>query len=236
MAEHLIAIIIQQSNAIDFEFIQRQGVVHVSRFVPDDALNDIFRQTQGSEVVEMPLQEAKPAKLSIERVGQFDSICFKQVELEESLESTAVRVQVTAVGINAKDFYVLAGKVDTKNSTCSLEFCGLIDKIGSAVSSLAPGDRVVVMAPVHFETSQVVPEWACQKLEDYEDFNVLSTLPVVYATALYALQDRARVQPGEKVLIHAGAGGVGIAAIQIAKLAGAEVRLISARNTALIVC
>ena len=228
---HLIATLRQQSNAIDFEFIQRQGVVHVSRFSPDDALNDIFRQRQGTEVVEMPLQKAKPAKLSIERVGQFDSIYFKQVELEGSLASTAVRVQVTAVGINAKDFYVLAGKVDTKNSTCSLEFCGIVDKIGSAVSSLAPGDRVVVMAPVHFETSQVVPEWACQKLEEYEDFNVLSTLPVVYATALYALRDRARVQPGEKVLIHSGAGGVGIAAIQIAKLAGAEVKIIPARRS-----
>lgn len=52
------------------------------------------------------------------------------------------------------------------------------------------------------------------------------TLPGVYATALYALQDRARVQPGETVLIHSGAGGVGIAAIQIAKLAGAEVRIV----------
>ena len=229
--EHLVAVIRQQRNAIDFEFIQRNGVVHVSRFAPDDALNDTFRQTQGTEVIEMPLQEAKPAKLSIERVGQFDSIYFKQVELEGSLEPTAVRVQVTAVGINAKDFYVLAGKVDTKNSTCSLEFCGVVEKIGSAVSSLAPGDRVVVMAPVHFETSQVVPVWACQKLQQHEDFNVLSTLPVVYATALYALHDRARVQPGEKVLIHSGAGGVGIAAIQIAKLAGAEVRILPARRS-----
>lgn len=222
--ENLIAVLRQKTSATDLEFIQRQGVVHVSRFVPDDALNESFRQTQGTEVVEMSLQDAKPAKLSIEKVGQFDSIFFDQIDLKESLEPTAVQVQVTAVGINAKDFYVLAGKVDTKNSTCSLEFCGVVDKTGSAVTSLVPGDRVVVMAPGHLETSQIVPEWACQKLQDDEDYNVLSTLPVVYATAIYALRDRACVKPGETVLIHSGAGGVGIAAIQIAKLAGAEVR------------
>ncbi|MCJ1346998.1 hypothetical protein MMC31_005218, partial [Peltigera leucophlebia] len=222
-AEHLVSILKQKSNSIDFEFIQRQTVVYVSRFVPDDTLNKSFMQKQGSERTEMPLQEAKPVKLSIERVGQFDSLFFRQVKLQGLLQATGIQVQVTSVGLNAKDFYMLAGKVDTKNATCSLEFCGTVERIGSAVSSLAPGDRVVVMAPTHCQTSQVVPEWACQKLEDHEDFNVLCTLPVVYATALYALQDRARVQSGETILIHSGAGGVGIAAIQIAKLAGVEV-------------
>lgn len=232
-AEHLISILKQKSNILDFEFIQRKAVVHVSRFVPDDTLNESFRQKQGTEIIEMPLQEAKPVKLSIERVGQFDSIFFEQLKLQRPLQATEVQVQVTSVGLNAKDFYMLAGKVDTKNATCSLEFCGIVESIGSAVSSLAPGDRVVVMAPTQFQTSQVVPEWSCQKLEDHEDFNILCTLPVVYATALYALQDRARLQHGETVLIHSGAGGVGIAAIQIAKLAGAEVRIVRSQLIAI---
>ncbi|KAL9123287.1 MAG: hypothetical protein Q9187_000159 [Circinaria calcarea] len=221
-AEHLISVL-SQRDVLDMEFVQRRGVVHVSRFVPDHALNDSFRQKQGTETVTIPLQEAKPARLSIERTRQFDTIFFKQMEPQKHLDATAVQVQVMSVGLNAKDFYVLAGKVDTKNATCSLEFCGVVEKVGSAVSSLAPGDRVVVMAPGHFETLQVVPEWACQKLKDHEDFNTLSTLPVVYATALYALQDRANLRPGETVLIHSGAGGVGIAAIQIAQLSGAKV-------------
>lgn len=228
-AEHLVSVLTQKSNSIDFEFIQRQTVVHVSRFVPDDCLNKSFVQKQGIGIIDMPLQEAKPVKMSIERVGQFDSLFFRQVKLQGPLQATDIQVQVKSVGLNAKDFYMLAGKVDTKNATCSLEFCGIVERIGSAVSSPAPGDRVVVMAPTHFQTSQVVPEWACQKLEDHEDFNVLCTLSVVYATALYALQDRARVQSGETVLIHSGAGGVGIAAIQIAKLAGVEVRVVLCR-------
>lgn len=228
-AERLVSILTQKRNSLDFEFIQRQNIVHVSRFVPDDTLNESFRQKQGGGIIEMPLQEAKPVKLSIERVGQFDSLFFRQEKLQTHLEAKLVQVQVASVGLNAKDFYMLSGKVDTRNATCSLEFCGTVTRIGSAVLSIAPGDRVVVMAPTHFQTSQVVPEWACQKMEDHEEFNVLCTLPVVYATALYALQDRARVQPGETILIHSGAGGVGIAAIQIAKLAGVEVRFFLCR-------
>ena len=79
------------------------------------------------------------------------------------------------------------------------------------------------MAPGHFSTLESFPEWACAKLQDDEDFSTVSTLPLVFATALYGLCYRANIRPGETVLIHSGAGGVGIAAIQVAHLMGAEI-------------
>lgn len=79
------------------------------------------------------------------------------------------------------------------------------------------------MGPGHFLTHERFPEWACQQLEEDEDFNVVSTLPIVFATALYALHHRARIQNGESILIHSAAGGLGIAAIQIAQLANADI-------------
>ncbi|KAI2732948.1 hypothetical protein DTO012A8_10110 [Penicillium roqueforti] len=79
------------------------------------------------------------------------------------------------------------------------------------------------MAPSHFQTYQTLPQWACHKLTDAESFDISATLPIVYATAIYALHYRAHIQAGETVLIHSGAGGVGIAAIQLALHAGAEV-------------
>ena len=63
---------------------------------------------------------------------------------------------------------------------------------------------------------EVVPDWACLKLQPDEKFKTLSTLSMVHATALYALHHRAHVAPGESILTHAAAGGTGIAAIQIA--------------------
>ncbi|RYP80513.1 hypothetical protein DL770_006186 [Monosporascus sp. CRB-9-2] len=220
---NLVSVLDQDRRAVDFEFVQRNGVVHVSRFVPDEELNIGFRQRQGDEVVEAPLGRAKPAQLTIGEAGSFDTLHFKQITLPARLGADDVQVSVTCVGLNAKDYYALAGKVDTKDASCTLDFCGVVERVGAGVSHLSVGDRVVVMAPGHFRTSEIVPSWACQKLLDGEPFDIMSTLPMVFSTALYALRDRARLQAGETVLIHSAAGGVGIAAIQIAQWIGAEI-------------
>ena len=68
-----------------------------------------------------------------------------------------------------------------------------------------------------------LPTWACHKLRQQDSPDVCATIPVVYCTAIYALHHRARIQAGESVLIHSGAGGVGLAAIEVAVAAGAEV-------------
>ena len=77
------------------------------------------------------------------------------------------------------------------------------------------------MAPGKFKTTEVVPHWACQRLEDAENVAVMCTLPLVYSTALYALQNRANLQPGESVLVHAGVIAVGMATIHLARRLGA---------------
>ena len=213
------------STAVDYEFIQHDSLTYISRFVPDDEFNQVFRQKQGSETMSMSLMDAKPSRLHIANLGKFDTIDFtKEVSNPfADLASGYVEVEVQAVGLNAKDCHILGGHADSKDSTCSLEHCGIVRAVGSDVSTLGIGDRVVVMAPGHFKTHEIIPEWACTKLKDEEKFSVACTLPVVYSTALYALHHRACIQPGESVLIHQGADDVGNAAIQIAKLAGVEI-------------
>ena len=222
-AQRLISILNQQSSNPDMEFVQRQGIVHVSRFSPDDGINAAFRNKQGLEPSTMDLADVKDAQLAIEGPSQLDTIYFKQQEAPLAISPGDIRIKVASVGLNAKDYYVLAGRVDTTDGTCQLECAGTVEKVGSAVTDFIVGDRVVVMAPTHFQTYQIVPEWACHKLHDTESFNVCTTLPLVYSTAIYALHNRAGIQAGETVLIHSGAGGVGIAAIQIALAAGTEV-------------
>lgn len=221
--ERLLSTLNQDSIQPDFEFVQRRNIVHVSRFVPDDGVNAAFRSKQGLQTTELALGEAGNVRLDIKNVGQFDTLYFKQQEVEPAIPSDHVRLQVASAGINAKDFYLLAGKVEVPNATSSIEYSGTVVEVGAEVTGFARGDRVVVMAPSHFQTYQTVPQWACQKLNENEDLNVCATLPVVYSTAIYALEYRAHLQKGETVLIHSGAGGVGMAAIQIAQQAGAEV-------------
>lgn len=223
-AENIVSMLKQSAGGLlDYEYIERDGVVHTSRLVPDDQLNNFFRQKQGAKLLELPISVAKPAQISIKNPGQFDTIYFKQIKLPETLRAGEAQVEVKAIGLNAKDFYALGGKVDTKEASCTLEYSGIVERVGPNVSSVTPEDRAVVMGPSYFKTSEIVPELACYKLQDEEDLNMVCTLPVVYTTALCALHAKANIQPGESVLIHSGAGGVGIATIQLAQQAGAEV-------------
>ncbi|KAL2824216.1 hypothetical protein BDW59DRAFT_147657 [Aspergillus cavernicola] len=222
-AQRLISVLNQPGWKADLEFVQRKGVVHVSRFVPDDGFNAAFRNKQGLEPSMMPLGDVGEVELSLSEVGQFDTIFFRQSEATPALQPQEVRIKVAAVGLNAKDYYVLAGRVDTPNATCQLECAGTVVQVGAGVSQFHVGDRVVAMAPTQFRSYQTLPQWACHKLTDTDDFNTCATIPLVYSTAIYALHHRAHLQAGETILVHSGAGGVGIAAIQLAMKAGAEV-------------
>ncbi|KAH8657723.1 polyketide synthase [Xylariales sp. PMI_506] len=214
-AHNLVSVLTaSQTAGSDSEYVEKQGVVHVARFVPDTQLNSLFRLAQGTETINTTLGDAPgPIQLAVGHPGQFDSLHFREIEQPKTLGENEIRVTVKAVGLNAKDLYVLAGKVDTPDATCALEFAGVIEQVGSAVDDLAQGDRVVVMAPSHFRSTEIVPRWAATKLLDGEEFTSISTVPL----------NRAALQEGESVLIHSGAGGVGIAAIQVATAIGAEI-------------
>ncbi|KAJ5519098.1 Acyl transferase/acyl hydrolase/lysophospholipase [Penicillium expansum] len=180
----------------DFEFSQRDSVLHISRWEPDDCLNETFRLKQNKQTIDLPLAIA----------GRYD-----------------VEISVKSVGMNAKDLYAISAKVDTKDASCSCECAGVVTAVGDNVSEFKTGDRVVAAAPGHFATVERFPSWAVCKLSEEEDFTTASTIPGVFSTAIYGLKHRANLQPGETVLIHSAAGGVGIAAIQYAKHLGAKI-------------
>jgi hypothetical protein len=207
----------------DLEFREHNGSLYISRFVPDIAQNIAFRQTQDQEKISTTIGGVGFAKLGLAALGQIGTLRFEQGMMPGIVKTGHVRVEVEAVGINAKDLYALTDKLDIKNATCGVEFSGTIVAAGSSGSSLAVGDRVVVMAPHHFSTYQDVPEWACYKLKENELPEIMSTMPWVFSTALYALEQRARLEAGQSILIHSGAGELGIAAIQVARMIGAEI-------------
>ncbi|KAL1613384.1 Type I Iterative PKS, partial [Diplodia seriata] len=208
----------------DKEFVHHDGLLHISRFVPDNGLNTLFQRRSHESAVQTPLEEAGTAQLAIQKVGLMDTICFEELS-EPPIAPPAgfVDVDIKAISLNAKDVYLLSGKVQTKNGTSGLEFSGVVKAVGDDVDGLQPGDRVVVFAPNYNRTTERVPAWACEKMLPEEDFTVMSTLPVIYVTAFYALRDRAHLRKGETILIHSGAGAFGMAAITIAQRAGATV-------------
>jgi NADPH:quinone reductase-like Zn-dependent oxidoreductase len=210
----------------DKEFVQSDGLLYTSRFGPDFEVNAQFRRRMGEQdpIEKAPLSSIGLAKLSIGKPGVTDSLSFQELrEVSTKPPAGFIDVAIKAVSLNAKDIYTMSGQVETKTGTSALEFCGVVTEVGPEVEKLKPGDRVVVMAPNHFSTTERVPAWAAHKMLPGEEDSVLCTIPIAYATALYALHDRGHLRAGESVLIHSGAGAFGAAAITLALKSGATV-------------
>ncbi|HEX4563543.1 MAG TPA: zinc-binding dehydrogenase [Solirubrobacteraceae bacterium] len=138
-----------------------------------------------------------------------------------------VRVDVAAAGINFADVMARMGLYpDAPKPPCVIgyEAAGTVLELGDGVTSLMPGQRVVAGTKFGGYASQVVvPAVDVVALPDELTFEQGAAIPVNYATAWAGLIRFGALERGERVLIHAAAGGVGIAATQIAKRAGAEV-------------
>lgn len=208
----------------DTEFMERDGLVFVSRFEPDESMNESFQKRQAQVPADVSLVDILPAQLTIGSVGHFDTFHMKQLPPStDDLDADYVELDVKAFGLNAKSVYAAAGRIDIKDGMSAFECTGIVTRVGSAVSDLVPGDRILAMALCQLSTVERIPKWSCMKLRNEEDYNSIVTLPTVYATAIHGLCEKANLQAGETVLIHSAAGGVGIAAIQIAQLRGAKI-------------
>ncbi|WP_300471734.1 SDR family NAD(P)-dependent oxidoreductase [Breoghania sp.] len=107
--------------------------------------------------------------------------------------------------------------------TLGMECAGEITRVGQAITRFRPGDRVITFASVCFTSHVCVAETALAPMPQTVTFEEAATIPVTFLTAYYALIELARLSEGETVLIHGGAGGVGLAALQLAKWRGATV-------------
>ncbi|MFJ8539706.1 SDR family NAD(P)-dependent oxidoreductase [Streptomyces sp. NPDC093591] len=104
-----------------------------------------------------------------------------------------------------------------------LECAGIVTAVGEGVGDPAVGDRVCAAVPSCLGSHTVAPAAAVVKIPDGLGFAAAATLPVAFLTVHYALHDLARLAAGETVLVHGAAGGVGLAAVQYARLVGATV-------------
>ncbi|KAI0877961.1 polyketide synthase-like protein [Hypoxylon argillaceum] len=209
------------------EFTLFNNLLYISRVEPDIGISSFFRRRisqEHSRHERLALSAAQPARLSIGNVGVTDSMYFQQLCEPYTPPPTGyIDVQVKAVSLNAKDIYTINGHVETRTGTAAIEFAGVVTAVGSDVQDLEPGDRVVVITPNSFSTTERIPSWTAHKLLPEEDFAVMATLPTIYCSALYAIRDRAHLRSQESILVHSGAGALGIAAITIAKRIGAVV-------------
>jgi NADPH:quinone reductase-like Zn-dependent oxidoreductase len=155
------------------------------------------------------------------------SVLAVQERPDLSARPGEVRIEVAASGINFADVMARVGLYpDAPKPPCVVgyEVAGTIVELGEGVEGLTHGQRVMAGTKFGGYASQVVvPARDVVPLADELTFEQGAAIPVNYATAWAGLIGYGNLQPGERVLLHAAAGGVGIAATQIAKRHGAEV-------------
>jgi len=136
------------------------------------------------------------------------------------------RLRVAACGVGYVDALVALGQYQVKPPlphTPGQEVSGWIDEVGEGVSGLAVGDRVMATVRGGFAELAIAPASGVAKIPERMSFAQAAGFRVNYLTALHALRDRAAIRPGERLLVLGAAGGVGMAAVQVGRLLGAQV-------------
>jgi polyketide synthase 12 len=192
----------------------RRGVVHIPRLahvgrdelaVPVGAAHWRLNYGDGGTLEELHLAECP--------------------EVGDELAPGHVRVAMRVAGLNFRDVLVSLGVIPPLGDLHLIggEGAGVVSAVGPEVEGLQPGDHVMGMFAGAFGSAAVSDHRMVVRMPEGWSFAEAAAVPAVFLTAFYALVDLADLQRGERVLVHAGAGGVGMAAVQLAKWLGAEV-------------
>jgi polyketide synthase 12 len=155
--------------------------------------------------------------------GRLDAIAATpSPDADRPLGPNEIRVAVRAVGLNFRDALIALG-VYPGAAPLGAEGAGVVTEVGAGVSGIAPGDRVMGVFPGAMAPVAITDHRTVAPVPDGWDFAVAASVPIAFLTAYYGLRDVAGLRAGESVLIHSAAGGVGMAAVQLARHWGAEV-------------
>lgn len=185
----------------------------------------VQRLNRGRPRIERSLDPAVPLRLGSRERGQLNTLRFAPFA-QRSCGPDEVLIDVKAAGMNFRDVLkalaLYPGEAPDAR-TFGDELGGVVVSVGLGVTHVRPGDRVFGLAMFGLATQTIARGSDVRPIPAHLSFEEAATLPVVFMTSWHALRNVARLRKGETVLIHAGAGGVGMAAIQIAHHLGAKV-------------
>lgn len=185
----------------------------------------VRRVTRGLEPREQVLDSNVPLRLESRERGLLDALRLVPFALPPCGAGEVV-IDVKAAGMNFRDVLKALALYPAETADARIfgdEVAGVVKTVGAGVTHVKAGDRVFGLAVFGLATDSMARAGDVRIIPDGLSFEEAATLPVVFMTSWHALKTVAQLQPGERVLVHAGAGGVGMAAIQIAHHLGAEV-------------
>uniref|UniRef100_UPI0022B92EED type I polyketide synthase n=2 Tax=Streptomyces sp. RPT161 TaxID=3015993 RepID=UPI0022B92EED len=195
------------------QFAVRRGTVHAPRLARVAATGAL-----------VPPVGERAWRMDIQDKGTLENLTFIPCpQAAEPLAPGEVRVAVRAAGLNFRDVLNALGMYPGDAGLMGSEGAGVVVETGPGVTDLAPGDRVMGMLPGGFGPLVVADRRMIAPMPDGWTFAQAASVPIVFMTAYYALRDLAGLKSGESLLVHAAAGGVGMAAVQLARHWGVEV-------------
>ena len=185
----------------------------------------VQRISRGLPHREQALDASVPLRLESRERGLLDSLRFTPFTLPVCAPGE-VLIKVKAAGMNFRDVLKALALYPAETADARIfgdEVAGEVVAVGAGVTHLAVGDQAFGLAVFGLATHSLARAADMRKMPKNLSYEEAATLPVVFMTAWYALHNIARMKAGETILVHAGAGGVGMAAIQIAHHLGADV-------------
>jgi phthiocerol/phenolphthiocerol synthesis type-I polyketide synthase C len=184
-----------------------------------------------------PLAADERSVLQFAAPGRLETLSWSR-QPRRSPARHEIEVEVHAVGVNFRDVLLGLGILDDEllgagltGAALGFECAGIVVRVGEDVDTLAVGDHVMGLASGAFASHVTAPSAQFFRAPPGLSHEAAATIPVAFATAWHSLVERAGLKAGEEVLVHGGAGGLGMAATQIAKNLGARV-LATAGNAA----
>ncbi|MDF5712713.1 MAG: type I polyketide synthase [Rhizonema sp. NSF051] len=225
--QHLQALLLELSAAdAEDQIAIRQDKRYVARLV---------RRTASSPIEQLVTDSQEPVQLKISEYGVLDHLSLvgmrrrrpkmDEVEIQVQASTVNFRDVLNALGMLKEYYAEKMGIIQASDLTFGFECAGIVVAVGENVSHLQVGDEVVAWVTTHDALTSFVTLAATTVVTKPKNLSLpqAATTPIAFLTAQYGLHKLAQIQPGERVLIHAAAGGVGQAAVQIALNAGAEV-------------
>ena len=202
------------------QIVMRGGLPHIGRVHGSRAVDGLLVPPAGGAW-----------RLGMTSAGTFENLTLEPTpDADAPLAPRHVRIATRAMAANFRDVMIALGLYPDPDAAMGVEASGVIAETAPSGSCFAVGDRVAGLFPEGTGTVATTDERLLLKVPaDWSDADA-ATAPVGFATAYYALSALAEVQPGQRILVHAATGGVGMAAVQLARHWGLEVFATASRG------
>ncbi|KAJ0161949.1 Lovastatin diketide synthase LovF, partial [Colletotrichum tanaceti] len=205
----------------DTEYVFSGGAIRICRFRPVKVLDELRERYDNDDN-----DDDVPKQVKMAKPGLLQTLRWEETE-HVALDGDRLQIAVRAVGLNAKDLLRASLRSTPSNDTnglgnFGLEGSGVVVDVGPDARQFRVGDRVAFSHDNALSTLATLSETLCARMPDSMGFEEAASTPYSLGTALYALTELGRLTKGQSVLIHSASDSLGVAAIQVARLLGAE--------------